>query len=374
MANARGPRTAIAPAAPASSVCSEIVLGSVLSFTGRYSTGGVHTRNGYEFAAATINSAGGIRIGQKCYRLRILYYDDESSEKRGAEMAEHLIKKDGVRYLLGPYGPEIANAVAPVAVANSVPVLLAQDVGRSLNERGNRYRFALRTLTEQHLAVAVDLAAEVARNVGHRASPLRMAIATLDDEPGRELALGVRRRAVERDMEIVVDERLSGDLEALVPMLAKVKRLEPDLLVVSAHARAARAAMAEIVELQVHAPMVVMTHCEAARLVEEFGAGANNVLCARDTMVKAGDGIFENADVFDKAIAAAVERYEESSVPDAARRAALAVRIFADAIGRAGSLEPERVTTALAATDLKTYAGTVRFGPNGERFAPPLLL
>ena len=77
-----------------------IILGSAISLTGKYSTNGEHAKNGYEFAVQKINDAGGVKVGGKSYKLKVVYYDDESTPARGAQLAERLINQDGVQYML----------------------------------------------------------------------------------------------------------------------------------------------------------------------------------------------------------------------------------------------------------------------------------
>ena len=74
-----------------------IVLGSVISLTGKYSSNGVHTQNGYNMAVDRINKMGGVEVQGKKYKFEIIYYDDESNPKRAAQLAERLIKQDGVQ-------------------------------------------------------------------------------------------------------------------------------------------------------------------------------------------------------------------------------------------------------------------------------------
>ena len=73
-----------------------IVLGSVVSFTGKYSTSGTHTKNGYDLAVKRINEAGGVKVGGKSYKFRIKYYDDKSKSADAAKLAERLIRQDGI--------------------------------------------------------------------------------------------------------------------------------------------------------------------------------------------------------------------------------------------------------------------------------------
>lgn len=79
-----------------------ITLGAAVSITGKYSTNGKHTKNGYDLAVEKINEAGGVDVGGKTYKLAIVYYDDESTPARGAQLAERLIEQDGLKFLLGP--------------------------------------------------------------------------------------------------------------------------------------------------------------------------------------------------------------------------------------------------------------------------------
>ena len=41
-----------------------IVLGSAISLTGKYSSNGVHTQNGYNMAVDRINKMGGVKVGK----------------------------------------------------------------------------------------------------------------------------------------------------------------------------------------------------------------------------------------------------------------------------------------------------------------------
>ena len=42
-----------------------IVLGAAVSLTGKYSSNGVHTQNGYNLAVERLNKMGGVKVGGK---------------------------------------------------------------------------------------------------------------------------------------------------------------------------------------------------------------------------------------------------------------------------------------------------------------------
>ena len=50
-----------------------IVLGSAISLTGKYSSNGVHTQNGYNMAVDRINKMGGVEVQGKKYKLSLIH-------------------------------------------------------------------------------------------------------------------------------------------------------------------------------------------------------------------------------------------------------------------------------------------------------------
>ena len=78
-------------------VGNKIILGSAISFTGKYSSNGIHASNGYNLGIKRVNEMGGVKVGGKTYLLEVKYYDDESTPARGAQLAERLIKQDGIK-------------------------------------------------------------------------------------------------------------------------------------------------------------------------------------------------------------------------------------------------------------------------------------
>ena len=101
----------------------KIILGAAISLTGKYSSNGVHTQNGYNLAVDRINDMGGIKVGGKTYKFEIIYYDDESNSGRAAQLAERLIQQDGVQYMLGPYSSGLTKAMSPVTEKYQVPMV-----------------------------------------------------------------------------------------------------------------------------------------------------------------------------------------------------------------------------------------------------------
>ncbi len=353
-----------------------IILGSAISLTGKYSTNGFHAKNGYEFAVKRINDNGGVKIGGKSYKLKVIYYDDESTPARGAQLAERLISQDGVQYMLGPYSSGLTKAIAPVTEKYQIPMVEAEGASRSLFTQGYKYLFAVLSTSEQYLASAIDLAADMAKKEGKDPSTVRIAMAFENDPFSLDVRAGVVDDAKRYNMQIVVDDKLPRDLSDMSATLTKVKALKPDLLVVSGHSKGAATATRQIKEMGVEVPMVAMTHCEAADVTGKFGDAAEGFLCATqwaETMTYE-DPLFGSASNYDTEFKQMFPEYAAKTVPYQSAQATAAVFVWKDAFERANSLDKEKVRDAITQTDLMTFYGRIKFSERGNNIAKPMVL
>src|SRR6266851_5532527 len=137
---------------PAAAEDDTIALGAAVSITGNYSTNGKNTRDGYELAIKRVNEMGGVKVGGKTYKLKVVYYDDESTPARGAQLAERLIAQDGVKFMLGPYSSGLTKAIAPVTEKYRIPMVEANGADRDLFTKGYKYIFAVLSTSEQYIS------------------------------------------------------------------------------------------------------------------------------------------------------------------------------------------------------------------------------
>ena len=356
--------------------CETITLGSAISLTGKYATNGMHAKNGYEFAIQKIKDAGGVKFGGKCYNFNVIYYDDESKGDRAATLAERLINQDKVQYMLGPYSSGMTKAIAPVTEKYQIPMIEAEGASRSLFNKGYKYLFAVLSTSEQYLASAITLAAEKAKESGKEPSSVKVAIAVENDPFSLDIRAGVLEDAARYGMETVVDEKLPRDLSDMSAILTKVKLLKPDVLIVSGHSKGAATAVRQIDEQNVKAPMVAVTHCEAADVTGKFGAAANDILCSTQwaETLTYEDPLFGTAANFNTEVKAAFPDYANKKVPYQLAQASAAVYVFKDAFERAGSLDKEVLRDAISATDLQTFYGGIKFSEAGNNIAKPMVL
>jgi len=349
-----------------------IILGAAVSLTGKYALNGANTKNGYDLAVRQINDKGGVKIGDTSYKFEIRYYDDESTPARGTELVERLIQQDGVKFMLGPYSSGLTKAILPIIERHNVPMVEANGAARELFTKGYRNIFAVLSTSDQYLTPAIELAAENADKLGKSPQEMTLAMVTENDPFAQDVRAGVLADAQSHMINCLIDDRLPPELNDMSVTLAKVKALKPDILVVSGHEKGALTAVTQIEALRVDVPIIALTHCDSAQLAKKLPKAAEYVFCAEqwNRLLSYEGKLFGKAADF----AELFENVYGYEAPYQAAQSAVAVYVFADAFARAQSLDPKKVRDAIAATDLPTFYGPIKFDATGKNIAKPMIL
>jgi branched-chain amino acid transport system substrate-binding protein len=352
----------------------KIILGSAISITGKYSQEGKNASDGYNFAVDAINAKGGVKVGGKSYKLEIKYYDDESSPARTAQLLERIINQDGIKFTLGPYASGPTKAALPVIEKYKIPMVEAEGASRSLFTQGYRYVFAALSTSDQYLSPVMDLAAELAEKHGKKPGDIKVAMSFENDPFSLDVRAGAVDKIKEYGMKIVVDDKMPRDLSDISATLTKIKALKPDIILVSGHTKGATTAARQMNEMGVNAPIVAMTHCESAKFTTALASVTSGILCPTQwaETLTYKDKLFGSAMDYNKAFLKAHPEYK--IVPYQTAQASAVIQIWADAFQRAQSFDTEKLRDALAATDMETFYGHIKFGKAGNNIAKPMVL
>jgi branched-chain amino acid transport system substrate-binding protein len=173
-------------------------------------------------------------------------------------------------------------------------------------------------------------------------------------------------------MKIVIDDKLPADLSDMSATLTKFKALKPDVLLVSGHDKGAATAARQMEEMQIQAKYVGITHCEASKMPAKFPKAAIGVLCPTQWLpnIPNKDVYFGDAATYNADVKKAYPEYKD--VPYQLTQASAAVLVFKDAFERANSFDRDKVRDALAATDMDTFYGGIKFAPEGNNIAKPM--
>jgi len=94
-------------------------IGAVLSLTGAYAPSAEYVEEGYKLWAKEVNADGGIG-GRK---VQLVFRDDQSDPATAGTLARSLVERDGVEFVLGPYGSDSTDTMAATLESLQVPML-----------------------------------------------------------------------------------------------------------------------------------------------------------------------------------------------------------------------------------------------------------
>jgi branched-chain amino acid transport system substrate-binding protein len=250
----------------------------------------------------------------------------------------------------------------------------AEGASRSLFTQGFKYIFAVLSTSEQYLASAITLAAELAKKAGKKPSDLKAALVFENDPFSLDVRAGVVSDLSKYDMKIVIDDKMPRDLNDISATLTKVKALKPDMLIISGHSKGAATAARQIKDMRIQVPLIAVTHCEAAKIIDKFGSAVDGFLCPTQwaETLSYRDSLYGTAAAFDKLFKATYKGYK--NVPYQSAQAAAAVMVWQDAFERANSFDTEKLRDALSETNMMTFYGGIRFAPEGNNIAKPMVL
>ena len=189
-----------------------------------------------------------------------------------------------------------------------------------------------------------------------------------------DVRAGVVDDAKKYNMKIIIDDKLPRDLSDMAATLTKVKATKPDILLISGHEKGAATAARQLKELKIDVPMVAVTHCEAGKIIDKFGPAADGILCPTQwsETLSYKDTLFGTAADYDKLFKKTFEGYK--NVPYQSAQASAAVQVWKAAFEKAQSFDTEKVRDALAATDMPTFYGQIKFAKEGNNIAKPMVL
>lgn len=182
--------------------------------------------------AKMYNDQGGVKIGERKYLIQILSYDTELNDEKAVAGAKQLIRKDGIRYIIGPNIDDTSFAILPLLEANNVvnvsygfnPKLFQPPRRNSILGMTHPFVSApaiYQYLKEKHNVESVaflarrDKEAINQRNIGIRAA--------------EKTGLNIKEMDAWDINEVTYPENLEG----LNELAASYARLQPDLMVLS---------------------------------------------------------------------------------------------------------------------------------------------
>ena len=340
-----------------------ITFGAALSLTGKTATEGRLVKEGYDMYVDHINQRGGIKVGNKNYRVAIKYYDDQSDANTSAKLYERLITEDGIKLLLGPYSSGITFAASVVSEKHQVPMVAAHAAATTVFNRGFKYIFATLTPVDQYTSNFIKMAVE--------ARPRAQRVALIHENalfPQVSIE-AAERQAKAAGLEVVYKAAYPTGTKDFSAMIEALKARTPDALIAAGYTGDMIVLARQTSEQKVPLKMIGFTLGPTLPgFVESLGAKAEGIIEPVQWTADAGykDEIFgwtsaELAVLCEKTTKHVCDYHPPQSIA--------ALQVYQRAIEKADSLDPQKVRDALAQTNIMTAYGPVRFNDLGQNIA-----
>jgi branched-chain amino acid transport system substrate-binding protein len=333
----------------------EIVIGASLPLSGPLAGFGSFQQWGYKRAVDEVNKAGGIAIGGKKQPVRLVLRDDKTDPNATASNTETLISRDKVVAMLGSCTPVLVNAGALVAERARKPLVTGCDPLEAFKSvRKWKYVWDL-FFHEPDLAVAqFKTLAEFGVQTNKKVAIWH------DNGPDGQVVGGQIWPALAKEFgyEVVQNASFPIDNAQFTSIIGEAKSKGAEIVLVDAITPQAIAIRKQMASAG-YAPKVLNIEkgAEPVQFAEALGKLADGILVGGYW-----DPTFPYPGAADLSKAFESETKLSSSQHIADSYAA--AQILLDAIAAAGSTDPEKINTAIAATNKTYVVGPIKFDEN----------
>jgi branched-chain amino acid transport system substrate-binding protein len=337
-----------AAAAPAAEV---IKIGHVAPLTGGIAHLGKDNENGARLAVEEINAAGGIKVGDKTYKLDLVAEDDKADPKEGTLAAQKIVDSGAIA-VVGHLNSGTTIPASKIYSDASMAQISPSATNPKYTEQGFKTAFRVLANDNQQGAVLANYAADTLK---------AKTIAIIDDRTayGQGLADVVERVAKEKGIKVVGREFTNDKATDFNAILTKVRATKPDVIMYGGMDATAGPMAKQIKQLGIKSTFLAGDGVCSPEFIKLAGDAAGILHCSQageavEKLAKGGEFI----EKYKKRFNTDVQLYSPHSYD--------AVFVFADAIKRAGKVDRAAVAAAVPATNLPGLTGQIQFDDKGD--------
>ena len=321
-----------------------VKVGNIEPLSGTSASVGQQGKNARDMAVEEINAAGGIKsLGGA--KIEMIYADSESKPEKGVAEAERLINTEKVNVLTGCWNSSVTYPTTAVAERYGIPFIVPVSVADKITEQGFKtvFRIAAKDSwwTRDQFSFIKDMQDEFKTKVES------LAFVYENGDWGKGMAEQWKKLAEKNGYKVVLDEPYPSTATDLSPVVQKIKRANPDVLMLVSNAADAILLTNTLAEYKVKPKAIIASgggHADPSFL-KAVGNNAQYVF----------DIVEWETDVNKPGAKETNEKFKTKygyNLAGESVDAYIAMYVLADALERAGSLDPKAIRDALAATKL----------------------
>jgi branched-chain amino acid transport system substrate-binding protein len=336
----------------------EIRIGAIYPLTGPAASTGAELKQALELAVDIINngakdipglpgSAGGGIASMKGAKIKLIFADHQSNPQIGASEAERLITDEKVVALIGCYNSNVTATASAIAERYKIPFVNPESSSASLTER--KFKWFFRTTPHDNLFVAnfFEFLKELKAKKGIEVKEL--GLFNENTLWGTETTKLETRLADEQGYKLVASVNYPANSTQLTSEIQTLKAAKPQVIMQSSYLGDALLSMRSYKELGVTPDMILANDAgfSDTEFIRTLGRDADYVisrevwsldLAAHNPLIKQVNDLY-------------FSRYKANFTGNSAR-SFTGMMVLADALGRAGSTDPEAIRKALSETNI----------------------
>jgi branched-chain amino acid transport system substrate-binding protein len=199
-------------------------MGVLLSFSGGYGPWGHGCNRGFEVMADKINEEGGIKVGDKRYRIELVKSDNKSDFNVALAGANRLIFQNGINYILGPMMSGATLAVQPVTEKNKVLTFCFSYSPKVLGAE-KKYSFRLFPAGSENMKAIFMYISK------HHPDLKTVGSIGPNDETGWGTAKAVKSQADKYGLQHTFKDFFQRGTDDFFPILTRLMTKNPDILI-----------------------------------------------------------------------------------------------------------------------------------------------
>jgi branched-chain amino acid transport system substrate-binding protein len=331
-----------------------ITIGGVFSLSGADSSVGNQVKNGYLTAIQEINSKGGVYVETlaKKLPLELKYLDMEASPEKAIARTETLYSK----YDIAAYvGTTFFSAAVSVIERQKVPAVVVASSSQGIHERGYKYWFT-------PMGTSVDIAREIFElldGISAGSKPSRLIIFEEQTDWGIEMSDCWQREINKREYDLVGIRKYNMLARDFSPQVMAAKAADAEILLSNPIMPDGMSIIRKMKQLNYNPKAVIMIRApDDLPWTRAMGPLGDYVIFS--------SGWHHGIDLPGVSALNAKHLAQFDRPADVMTGPAFAsIQIIADAIQRAGCLDPVDIRNAISATDMTTVVGPIKFRPDG---------
>jgi branched-chain amino acid transport system substrate-binding protein len=355
--------------APAFAQDNTITVGFTDSQTGPLNVDSTGQQRGYEFWRDEVNAAGGIKVGDKRYKVKFISYDDQSVGGRVQQLYTRLINEDKADFLFSPYS---SGLVAPATVITEQYGKIMIDSGGAEEkpfETGNKYLFMVITSASHYLSGAIEA-------LKAKDPHAKIAMVYSDDPFSKAVLAAAKAQAQAAGLDVVMDESYSPSTTDFGPIVNKIVSSNADAFLGGGHYSDGATLARQMHDQKANMKWMSILVAPADDKFAELGPAALGVTVPSQWELQVsykpqfGPTTAQFAKAYEAKFHAKADYHSASGYTSGV--------VLQHAIEQAGSIDPQKVAAALNATDITTFFGHIKFatdpGHHGLQVAHAMVL